>query len=66
LQLGFIIFCRKNWRKSKSHNVGEIDNKATYDYDYAVFELEEPVNTFNDRIEPVCLPDGEDASQEIT
>jgi hypothetical protein len=38
-------------------------NKATYDYDYAVFELDEQVD-LNDRIEPVCLPDQEDFAQE--
>ena len=38
-------------------------NKTTYDYDYSVFELEEPIS-FNDRVEPVCLPDSEDSQQE--
>lgn len=35
-------------------------NKTTYDYDYALFELKDPVE-ITDRVEPVCLPDQDDA-----
>ena len=43
--------------------------KSTFDFDYSVFELNEPVS-FTDYVEPVCLPnvedvDGLDAGQEV-
>ncbi len=50
-------------KKKSFITFGESYNKTTYDYDYAIFELDEPVN-INDRIEPVCFPDLEDSQQE--
>ena len=38
-------------------------NKTTYDFDYAIFELEAPV-VIGERVEPVCFPDLEDVQQE--
>jgi hypothetical protein len=57
------IVRRVSDEEKKFYNFGESYNKTTYDYDYAIFELEEPVN-INDRIEPVCFPDLEDSQQE--